>query len=86
MTRSPSRRLRSWLSTLHGDGDKRAQRDQRKGWMVTIHDLSGSPVAAASMVTPFVPSPGSGRVSRANPGASLVLQPDPDPDRVSSVR
>ncbi|VAH63563.1 uncharacterized protein LOC119268898 [Triticum dicoccoides] len=75
MTRSPSRRLRSWLSTLHGDGDKRAQRDQRKGWMVTIHDLSGSPVAAASMVTPFVPSPGSGRVSRANPGAWLILQP-----------
>uniref|UniRef100_A0ACD5VS13 Uncharacterized protein n=1 Tax=Avena sativa TaxID=4498 RepID=A0ACD5VS13_AVESA len=75
MTRSPSRRLRSWLSTLHGDGDARARRDQRKGWMVTIHDLSGSPVAAASMVTPFVPSPGSGRVSRANPGAWLILQP-----------
>ncbi|CAM0882798.1 unnamed protein product [Alopecurus aequalis] len=75
MTRSPSRRVRSWLSTLHGDGDARARRDQRKGWMVTIHDLSGSPVAAASMVTPFVPSPGSGRVSRANPGAWLILQP-----------
>ncbi|EAZ13484.1 hypothetical protein OsJ_03399 [Oryza sativa Japonica Group] len=30
----------------------------------------------ASMVTPFVPSPaGSGRVSRANPGAWLILQP-----------
>ncbi|KAM0863525.1 hypothetical protein ACQ4PT_044540 [Festuca glaucescens] len=27
------------------------------------------------MVTPFVPSPGSGRVSRANPGAWLILQP-----------
>lgn len=77
MTRSTSRRLRSWLSTLHGGdgGDARARREQRKGWMVTIHDLSGSPVAAASMVTPFVPSPGSGRVSRANPGAWLILQP-----------
>ncbi|GJM93190.1 hypothetical protein PR202_ga09726 [Eleusine coracana subsp. coracana] len=76
MTRSTSRRLRSWLSsTLHGDGqDSQARREQRKGWTVTIHDLSGSPVAAASMVTPFVPSPGSGRVSRANPGSWLILQ------------
>ncbi|KAL6845133.1 hypothetical protein ACP4OV_024628 [Aristida adscensionis] len=79
MTRSTSRRLRSWLSsTLHGgDGGRDAharRREQRKGWTVTIHDLSGSPVAAASMVTPFVPSPGSGRVSRANPGTWLILQ------------
>ncbi|XP_062186050.1 uncharacterized protein LOC133889610 [Phragmites australis] len=77
MTRSTSRRLRSWLSnTLHGDGrvGEHARREQRKGWTVTIHDLSGSPVAAASMVTPFVPSPGSGRVSRANPGSWLILQ------------
>lgn len=41
-----------------------------------IHDLSGSPVAAASMVTPFVPSPGSDRVSRSNPGAWLILRPN----------
>ncbi|TVU35169.1 hypothetical protein EJB05_17046, partial [Eragrostis curvula] len=77
MSRSPSRRLRSWLSnTLHGDvgRDAQSRREQRKGWTVTIHDLSGSPVAAASMVTPFVPSPGSGRVSRANPGSWLILQ------------
>ncbi|KAF8096644.1 hypothetical protein N665_0304s0009 [Sinapis alba] len=26
----------------------------RKGWSLTIHDLSGSPVAVASMVTPFL--------------------------------
>ncbi|KAF8751391.1 hypothetical protein HU200_012065 [Digitaria exilis] len=79
MTRSTSRRLRSWLSgTLHGEARDGAhhssRREQRKGWTVTIHDLSGSPVAAASMVTPFVPSPGSGRVSRANPGSWLILQ------------
>ncbi|CAL1414262.1 unnamed protein product [Linum trigynum] len=43
--------------------------------MITIHDLSGSPVAAASMITPFVPSPGSDRVSRSNPGAWLILRP-----------
>jgi len=49
---------------------------ERKGWMVTIHDLSGSPVAAASMITPFVPSPGSDRVSRSNPGAWLILRPN----------
>lgn len=48
---------------------------ERKGWSVTIHDLSGSPVAVASMVTPFVASPGSDRVSRSNPGAWLILRP-----------
>ncbi|CAI0464220.1 unnamed protein product [Linum tenue] len=49
--------------------------NERKGWSVTVHDLSGSPVAAASMVTPFVPSPGSDRVSRSNPGSWLILRP-----------
>ncbi|CAL0332235.1 unnamed protein product [Lupinus luteus] len=49
---------------------------ERKGWMIIVHDLSGSPVAAASMVTPFVPSPGSDRVSRSNPGAWLILRPN----------
>ncbi|AAF76441.1 ESTs gb/AI994059, gb/T43740 come from this gene [Arabidopsis thaliana] len=49
---------------------------ERKGWSITIHDLSGSPVAMASMVTPFVPSPGSNRVSRSSPGAWLILRPD----------
>ncbi|KAF7811114.1 DUF1005 family protein [Senna tora] len=53
-------------------------RSWRKGWSITVHDLSGSPVAAASMVTPFVPSPGSHRVSRSNPGAWLILQPGGD--------
>ncbi|KAK7253188.1 hypothetical protein RIF29_37701 [Crotalaria pallida] len=51
---------------------------ERKGWSITIHDLSGSAVAAASMVTPFVPSPGSQRVSRSNPGAWLIIRPDGD--------
>lgn len=44
--------------------------------MIMVHDLSGSPVAAASMITPFVPSPGSDRVSRSNPGAWLILRPN----------
>ncbi|CAH2050254.1 unnamed protein product [Thlaspi arvense] len=48
---------------------------ERKGWSVMIHDLSGSPVAAASMVTPFVPSRGTDLVSRSNPGAWLILRP-----------
>jgi len=48
---------------------------ERKGWSVTVHDLSGSPVALASMVTPFVASPGSDRVNRSNPGAWLILRP-----------
>ncbi|KAK7405858.1 hypothetical protein VNO78_07468 [Psophocarpus tetragonolobus] len=51
---------------------------ERKGWSITVHDLSGSPVAAASMATPFVPSPGSHRVSRSNPGAWLIIRPDGD--------
>ncbi|KAG2317165.1 hypothetical protein Bca4012_068064 [Brassica carinata] len=48
----------------------------RKGWSITIHDLSGSPVAMATIVTPFVPSPGSKRVSKSSPGAWLILCPD----------
>ncbi|KAL3693110.1 hypothetical protein R1sor_006761 [Riccia sorocarpa] len=36
-----------------------------------------SPMAAASMVTPFVPSVGSNLVSRSNPGAWLILRPEP---------
>lgn len=57
-------------------GEKEKQGKERKGWMIMIHDLSGSPVAAASMITPFVPSPGSDRVSRSNPGAWLILRPN----------
>lgn len=57
-----------------------AERDrpgrERKGWMIIIYDLSGSAVAAASVITPFVPSPGSDRVSRSNPGAWLILRPN----------
>jgi hypothetical protein len=62
---------RSWLAARLGSDRDR----ERKGWSVTVHDLSGSPVALASMVTPFVASPGSDRVSRSNPGAWLVLRP-----------
>ncbi|KAJ4773032.1 DUF1005 family protein (DUF1005) [Rhynchospora pubera] len=51
--------------------------DIRKGWKVVVHDLSGSAVAAAFMSTPFVPSSGLDRVSRSNPGAFLILRPDP---------
>ncbi|KAL2479907.1 Protein of unknown function (DUF1005) [Abeliophyllum distichum] len=57
---------RKWMMrTISGDRDKSGR--DRKGWMIIIYDLSGSPVAAASMITPFVPSPGSNRVSRSNP-------------------
>ncbi|XP_010691530.2 uncharacterized protein LOC104904833 [Beta vulgaris subsp. vulgaris] len=70
---------RSWLSTLKPDKDhhhrNRHQVKERKGWSITVHDLSGSPVAAASMVTPFVPSQGSNKVSKSNPGAWLILRP-----------
>ncbi|KAA8523195.1 hypothetical protein F0562_009618 [Nyssa sinensis] len=64
---------RGWRRTYSGEREKPGR--ERKGWMIMIHDLSGSPVAAASMITPFVPSPGSDRVSRSNPGAWLILRP-----------
>ncbi|PPD83498.1 hypothetical protein GOBAR_AA39179 [Gossypium barbadense] len=42
--------------------------NKNRGWMRTF--------SAASMITPFVPSPGSDRVSRSNPGAWLILRPN----------
>ncbi|XP_076934249.1 uncharacterized protein LOC143600430 isoform X2 [Bidens hawaiensis] len=48
---------------------------ERKGWSITIHDLSGSPVAMASMVTPFVPSNGTKGVCKSHPGAWLIMRP-----------
>ncbi|KAK8654689.1 hypothetical protein V6N13_107296 [Hibiscus sabdariffa] len=68
-----SNKNRGWMRTLAGEKEKQGR--ERKGWMIMIYDLSGSPVAAASMITPFVPSPGSDRVSRSNPGAWLILSP-----------
>lgn len=64
---------RNWLSSMGAEKDQSAK--ERKGWTITVHDLSGSPVAMASMVTPFVASPGSGQVSRSNPGDWLILRP-----------
>lgn len=62
-----------WLRPFGSEREKPGK--ERKGWSVTVHDLSGSPVAAASMLTPFVASPGSDRVSRSNPGSWLILRP-----------
>uniref|UniRef100_A0A2P2J3V0 Formin-like protein 18 n=2 Tax=Rhizophora mucronata TaxID=61149 RepID=A0A2P2J3V0_RHIMU len=64
---------RGWLSAFGSERERPGK--ERKGWSITVHDLSGSPVAAASMVTPFVASPGSDRVSRSNSGAWLILRP-----------
>ncbi|KAL4281677.1 hypothetical protein GQ457_03G034800 [Hibiscus cannabinus] len=71
--RSESSNSRSWLSSFGSERERLGK--ERKGWSITVHDLSGSPVAAASMVTPFVASPGSDRVSRSNPGSWLILRP-----------
>ncbi|PHT52144.1 hypothetical protein CQW23_06606 [Capsicum baccatum] len=65
---------RGWMRTFSGERDRTTR--ERKGWMIIIYDLSGSAVAAASMITPFVPSPGSDRVSRSNAGAWLILRPN----------
>ncbi|KAF5481930.1 hypothetical protein F2P56_002540 [Juglans regia] len=64
---------RGWMRNFSGERERSGR--ERKGWMIMIYDLSGSPVAAASMITPFVPSPGIDRVSRSNPGAWLILRP-----------
>ncbi|KVI10855.1 uncharacterized protein LOC112507918 [Cynara cardunculus var. scolymus] len=63
----------NWLRSVRNDKEKPVK--ERKGWSITIHDLSGSPVAMASMVTPFVPSHGTDDVRRSNPGAWLILRP-----------
>ncbi|XP_019168263.1 PREDICTED: uncharacterized protein LOC109163986 [Ipomoea nil] len=59
-----------------GRSDVETERRERKGWKVTIHDLSGSAVAAAMISTPFVPSAGCDRVGRSNPGTWLIVSPD----------
>ncbi|CAN8294502.1 unnamed protein product [Cochlearia groenlandica] len=64
---------RSWLNSFGSERERPGK--ERKGWSVTVHDLSGSPVAMASIVTPFVASPGTDRVSRSNPGSWLILRP-----------
>ncbi|CAA6672083.1 unnamed protein product [Spirodela intermedia] len=68
-----------WSNSNSDDADGDGERRERKGWRVMIHDLSGSAVAAAFMATPFVPSTGSDWVARSNPGAWLILRPDPRP-------
>ena len=68
--------FKGWAISSNREKEKEKKKE-RKGWLVMIHDLSGSPVAAASMVTPFVPSAGSNHVSRSNPGAWLILRSDP---------
>ncbi|KAD1287135.1 hypothetical protein R6Q59_022764 [Mikania micrantha] len=70
---SESTNSKSWLRSIINDKEKPVR--ERKGWSITIHDLSGSPVAMASMVTPFVPSHGTDSVSSSNPGAWLILRP-----------
>ncbi|KAF5198652.1 Duf1005 family protein [Thalictrum thalictroides] len=70
----PSKSTRGWLNSFANERERPGR--ERKGWMIMVYDLSGSPVAAASMITPFVPSPGSDRVSRSNPGAWLILRPN----------
>ncbi|KAK9077234.1 hypothetical protein SSX86_005571 [Deinandra increscens subsp. villosa] len=70
---SETNNSRSWLKSIRNDKEKPVK--ERKGWSITIHDLSGSPVAMASMVTPFVPSHGTDSVSSSNPGAWLILRP-----------
>ncbi|KAI4356171.1 hypothetical protein L6164_000215 [Bauhinia variegata] len=65
-----------WSGSADSSSDLEAERRERKGWKVKIHDLSGSAVAAAFITTPFVPSSGCDWVARSNPGAWLIVRPD----------
>lgn len=69
--------LSNYWSGSVDDSNLETERRERKGWKVTIHDLSGSAVAAAFITTPFVPSTGCDWVARSNPGAWLIVSPDP---------
>ncbi|KAG8491515.1 hypothetical protein CXB51_014894 [Gossypium anomalum] len=55
---------------------RRKRNARKEGCMIMIYDLSSSPITAASMITPFVPSPSSDRVSRSNLGAWLIFHPN----------
>ncbi|GFP93921.1 hypothetical protein PHJA_001536400 [Phtheirospermum japonicum] len=65
-----------WPTTVNGSSQE-TERRERKGWKVKIHDLSGSAIAAAFITTPFVPSNGCDWVAKSNPGAWLIVHPDP---------
>lgn len=65
-----------WSNSADGCNGELTGRRERKGWKVTIHDLSGSAVAAAFITTPFVPSTGGDWVARSNPGSWLIVRPD----------
>ncbi|XP_010549738.1 PREDICTED: uncharacterized protein LOC104820818 [Tarenaya hassleriana] len=69
--------LSGYCSSLGDVSELEAERRERKGWKVKIHDLSGFAVAAAFITTPFVPSTGCDWVTKSNPGAWLVVRPDP---------
>ncbi|KAG9157140.1 hypothetical protein Leryth_019100 [Lithospermum erythrorhizon] len=59
------------------NSDQENERRERKGWKFKVYDLSGSAVAAAFITTPFVPSTGSDCVGKSNPGAWMIVRPDP---------
>ncbi|WVZ16193.1 hypothetical protein V8G54_009175 [Vigna mungo] len=65
-----------WPGSTNEISNLETERRERKGWKVTIHDLSGSAVAAAFITTPFVPSSGCDWVARSNPGSWLIVRPD----------
>lgn len=67
----------NYWANFDTNNDIDVERRERKGWKVVIHDLRGSAVAVAFMATPFVPATGSDHVARSNPGAWLILHPDP---------
>ncbi|KAE8654672.1 putative Derlin-3 [Hibiscus syriacus] len=70
--------MRTLAGEKEGKGREGKGRERKGKERMDGNDIrrSGSPVAAASIIMPFVPSPRTDRVSRSNPGPWLVLRPD----------
>ncbi|OAY79774.1 hypothetical protein ACMD2_21814 [Ananas comosus] len=55
------------MASFESEREREQPGKERKGWSVTVHDLSGSPMVLASMATPFVAS--------SHDGSGELLQP-----------
>uniref|UniRef100_A0A1D1ZKX4 Uncharacterized protein n=1 Tax=Anthurium amnicola TaxID=1678845 RepID=A0A1D1ZKX4_9ARAE len=69
----PPSSARTWLSSFGSEREGHGK--ERKGWSVTVHDLSGSPVALASMVIPFVASLSTDRSAAPTPAPGSCSAP-----------
>nr|CAD1833560.1 unnamed protein product [Ananas comosus var. bracteatus] len=69
MTECGNDRRGGWIASFELEREREQPGKERNGWSVTVHDLSGSPMVLASMVTPFVASSHDGSGELLQPGA-----------------